>query len=353
LQAYYLATEAAQKARQKQKEGYDIRIRGAAIKPGDRVLVKVVSFDGKHKLADRWEHDSYIVLSHPNNDIPVCNLHKENNEGRTRTLHRNLFLPIGYIRDVPTPAPRKLLNRPPISAKGNIRNKIKELEHPHTDNHTTDISSDDKSEHGYIVISQEEPVYSDSTIIEEPLVQQTDQISDADDEDAHTSTDTVDSANEDESAEKSAWQQISDESVKKYLSKVKESKSQGSDSIHPKLIKETVVSISKPVTKIFKKSMEEKKLPTIWKIANITPIHKKGHKYDVSNNRPISLTSIICKTIGKIIRDTLMSHMEENNFFTVHQHGFRKGRSCVTQLIEVVEKWIEELDTITPSTQST
>ena len=90
--------------------------------------------------------------------------------------------------------------------------------------------------------------------------------------------------------------------------------------------------------------MEEKKLPKIWKIANITPIHKKDHKYDVSNNRPTSLTSIICKTMEKIIRDTLMSHMEENNFFTVHQHGFRKGRSCVTQLIEVVEKWIEELD---------
>jgi translation initiation factor IF-1 len=39
--------------------GYDIRIRGAVIKPGDRVLVKVVSFDGKHKLADRWEQDVF------------------------------------------------------------------------------------------------------------------------------------------------------------------------------------------------------------------------------------------------------------------------------------------------------
>jgi hypothetical protein len=63
--------------------------------------------------------------------------------------------------------------------------------------------------------------------------------------------------------------------VNKYLSKVKKSKSQGSDSIHPKLIKETVVSIFKPATKIFNKSMEEKKLPKIWKIANITPKHKK------------------------------------------------------------------------------
>jgi hypothetical protein len=43
--------------------------------------------------------------------------------------------------------------------------------------------------------------------------------------------------------------------VKKYLSKVKESKSQGSDSIHLKLIKEMGVSISKPVTKIFNKSL--------------------------------------------------------------------------------------------------
>jgi hypothetical protein len=132
--------------------------------------------------------------------------------------------------------------------------------------------------------------------------------------------------------------------VKKYVSKVKESKSQGSDSIYPKLIKETAISISKPVTKIFNKSIEEKKLPKIWKIANITPIHKKGHKYDVSIYIPISLTSIICKTMEKIIRDTLMSHMKENKFFTVHHHGFRKGRSCVTQLIEVVEKWTEELD---------
>lgn len=62
-QAYHLATEAGQKARQKQKEGYNIKIRGAAIKQGDRVLVKVVSFGGKHKLTDRWEQDPYIILS--------------------------------------------------------------------------------------------------------------------------------------------------------------------------------------------------------------------------------------------------------------------------------------------------
>ena len=46
----------------------------------------------------------------------------------------------------------------------------------------------------------------------------------------------------------------------------------------------------------------------------------------------------------KLVRDKIMEHMEENNPFTKHQHGFRKGYSCLTQLIDVCDKWIEELD---------
>jgi hypothetical protein len=51
-------------------------------------------------------------LSQPNKGIPVFKVRKENNEGRTRTLHRNLLLPIGFICDKPTPAPRKPKHRP-------------------------------------------------------------------------------------------------------------------------------------------------------------------------------------------------------------------------------------------------
>ena len=64
---------------------------------------------------------------------------------------------------------------------------------------------------------------------------------------------------------------------------VNENKSQGLDSIYQKQIKETVDSITKPITNIFKKSMDNEELPDAWKVANITPIHKKGHKYEVSN----------------------------------------------------------------------
>jgi hypothetical protein len=54
--AYHLATESSKQSQQKQKEGYDMRVRGATIRVGDRVLVKIVAFKEKHKLADKWEH---------------------------------------------------------------------------------------------------------------------------------------------------------------------------------------------------------------------------------------------------------------------------------------------------------
>ena len=46
----------------------------------------------------------------------------------------------------------------------------------------------------------------------------------------------------------------------------------------------------------------------------------------------------------KFVKDSLMNHMESNQLFTNGQHGFRKGRSCITQLIEVMEDWTEHLD---------
>ena len=49
--------------------------------------------------------------------------------------------------------------------------------------------------------------------------------------------------------------------------------------------------------------METMKLPESWKEANVTPIQKKGPTNLVENDRPISLTSIVCKTMDKFIRD--------------------------------------------------
>ena len=88
--AYQLADEAAKKAREKQKKNYDTKVRGAAVTVGDRVLVRIVAFDSKHKISDKWEEEPYVVVSQFNSDIPVFTVQHEDGTGIRRTLNRKL-----------------------------------------------------------------------------------------------------------------------------------------------------------------------------------------------------------------------------------------------------------------------
>jgi hypothetical protein len=62
------------KARAKQKEQYDIKAKAAKINIGDTVLVKILRFEGKHKIADKFEEEVYEVIDQPIPDVPVFKL---------------------------------------------------------------------------------------------------------------------------------------------------------------------------------------------------------------------------------------------------------------------------------------
>merc|ERR1711911_503815 len=61
---------------------------------------------------------------------------------------------------------------------------------------------------------------------------------------------------------------------------------------------------------------------------------KKGSKDEPGNYRPISLTSVPGKILESIIADNITAHLESNNLIKDSQHGFRSGRSCLTNLLE-------------------
>ena len=71
---------------------------------------------------------------------------------------------------------------------------------------------------------------------------------------------------------------------------------------------------------------------------------KQGKRQQPGNYRPISLTSVPGKMMEKIIRDAIVQHMEGNDLFSPHQHGFIKGKSCTTQLLEFIEDISSALD---------
>ena len=139
--------------------------------------------------------------------------------------------------------------------------------------------------------------------------------------------------------------EINETKIKKTIDKLKASKSQGPDQIHPKLIKECKDSLTKPLEILFKKSMENSQIPKIWKQGNVTAIFKNGKKTKAENYRPISLTSVPGKLLERLIRDEIVKQMEVNNLFSAAQHGFVTGKSCSTQFIlELMEELTEALD---------
>ena len=80
--------------------------------------------------------------------------------------------------------------------------------------------------------------------------------------------------------------------------------------------------------------MDTGEVPTSLKEAIITPINKGGSRGKASNYRPVVLTSHIMKTLKRIVRKKLMAFLEDGNKMNAGQHGFRPGRSCLSQLLE-------------------
>ena len=120
--------------------------------------------------------------------------------------------------------------------------------------------------------------------------------------------------------------------------------SPGPDTLHPRVIKEISTEICKPLKILFQASIDNKKLPTQWKHAQVTAIFKKGSKTKAQNYRPVSLTSIICKLLESIVRDEIIDHMKTNKLFSPKQFGFIGGRSTTLQLLHVLNIWTEILD---------
>ena len=89
---YEIADRAANKAREKQKVQYDKKARAGDLQIGDKVLVKVLKFDGPHKLKDKFEEELYEVVRKPNAEIPVFVVRSP--DGKEKLLNRNHLLPV-------------------------------------------------------------------------------------------------------------------------------------------------------------------------------------------------------------------------------------------------------------------
>ena len=126
---------------------------------------------------------------------------------------------------------------------------------------------------------------------------------------------------------------ITQEGVRSALKDLDSSSAMGPDEMHPHVLKMCADELAYPLQIIFERSMSEGQLPACWKSSMIIPLFKKSSRFDPLNYRPISLTSVVCKTMERLVCNQLRSYLETNSLLTSNQFGFRTGRSTMDQLL--------------------
>ena len=118
----------------------------------------------------------------------------------------------------------------------------------------------------------------------------------------------------------------------------------GPDKIPAVLLRECKEQLSPVLLQIWRRSLDTGEIPEALLKQTIVPIHKKESKAIPANYRPISLTSHLIKLFERVLREKIVEHLEKNHLLINNQHGFRLGRSCLTQLLAHIDSILTILE---------
>ncbi|RMB97888.1 hypothetical protein DUI87_25366 [Hirundo rustica rustica] len=127
--------------------------------------------------------------------------------------------------------------------------------------------------------------------------------------------------------------------VRELLSRLGIHKSVGPEGIHPRVMREMADELVKLLSIVYQQPWLAGEVPDDWKLASVTPIHKKGGREDPGTYRPASLTSVLDKAMEQFILSVITQNLEDGQGLRPSQHAFRKGGSCLTNLISFYD-WV-------------
>lgn len=133
--------------------------------------------------------------------------------------------------------------------------------------------------------------------------------------------------------------EATEDQISKIMSAQQPKLSCGIDSINNKLVKNFHKELANPMTKIINKSIQESKVPKMYKIGRLIPLFKKGNQADCGNYRPVSLLSSLSKILEKVISGQMMHYLNTHNLLCPDQFGFRPK----SQTNHVVQKLINDI----------
>ena len=137
---------------------------------------------------------------------------------------------------------------------------------------------------------------------------------------------------------------VTPQEVLSILSGLDASSAMGLDGLHPKLLRECSAQLSQPLCLLFNLSLRFGMVPDAWRESLVVPIFKGKSRCDPLNYRPVSLTSVCCKSMERVVVSKLVEYMESNELLSPRQFGFRKARSTEDQLLLAYSEVVESVD---------
>ena len=137
---------------------------------------------------------------------------------------------------------------------------------------------------------------------------------------------------------------VNEADVLRELKTLNKHKSAGPDGIHPAIVQPLAEILAAPVTELFRESLQQGSLPDDWLKATVVALHKAGSRHKAENYRPVSLTSILCKCLERLVRAKICEHLVLHCLITPAQHGFVKKKSCLTNLLVFLDEVTRRLD---------
>ena len=121
------------------------------------------------------------------------------------------------------------------------------------------------------------------------------------------------------------------------IDEIPENSTCGEDDIPAIILKMCKSQLSTPLYLLWRSLLDKGCVPDAFKSQIITPVHKGSSKASPSKYRPIALTPHVIKVFERVLRNHIVSHLESNGILCSTQHGFRKGKSCLTQLLHHID----------------
>jgi hypothetical protein len=132
--------------------------------------------------------------------------------------------------------------------------------------------------------------------------------------------------------------------ISQIIGDLKQNAASGYDQISTKFCNRTTLFITDKITEFVNQIIDTAHFPDVLKESKVIPIHKSGSKLSMNNYRPVSIQSVFCKIVDRVLLNRFNEYLEEHNLIDDRQYGFTPTSSTLAATASLTNFICEKMD---------